>query len=141
MHRFVWYFDIATYRELFGQDVCIPLVQVDIGLLADQVGVTTTDTLDLGQGVHDLLLAVNVGVEQTQDLSTPVSHKIVHPGATSSSRLSAALDWCSGVSSKKISSKRPRSHRPSNHIPNPFRREAKTTKKTERTKRSSEEMV
>jgi hypothetical protein len=48
--------------------VCIPLVQVNIGLLADQVGVTTTDTLDLGQGVHDLLLAIDVGVQKTQDL-------------------------------------------------------------------------
>lgn len=68
----------------------VPLVEVDIGLLADQVGVAATDTLDLGQGVHDLLLAINlerktmlifklscecvdmpdfahVGVEQTQD--------------------------------------------------------------------------
>lgn len=43
------------------------LVQVDIGLLADQVGVSATDTLDLGQSVDNLLLAVNVGVEQTQD--------------------------------------------------------------------------
>lgn len=48
--------------------ICVPLVQVDIGLLADQVGVTTTDTLDLGEGVHHLLLAINVGVEETQDL-------------------------------------------------------------------------
>jgi hypothetical protein len=43
----------------------LPLVQVDIGLLANQVGVTTTDTLDLGQGIHDLLLAIDVGVEKT----------------------------------------------------------------------------
>jgi len=35
------------------------LAQVDIGLLADEVGVAATDTLDLGQGVNDLLLAVN----------------------------------------------------------------------------------
>lgn len=35
----------------------IPLVEVDIGLLADQVGVSATNTLDLGQGVHDLLLS------------------------------------------------------------------------------------
>jgi hypothetical protein len=47
--------------------VSIPLVQVDIGLLADQVGVAATDTLDLGQGVHDLLLAIDVGVEETED--------------------------------------------------------------------------
>lgn len=45
----------------------VPLVEVDIGLLADQVGVTATDTLDLGQRVHDLLLSINVGVEETQD--------------------------------------------------------------------------
>jgi hypothetical protein len=46
----------------------VPLAQVNIGLLANQVGVTAADTLDLGQGVHDLLLAVNIGVEQTQDV-------------------------------------------------------------------------
>lgn len=45
-----------------------PLGKVDIGLLADQVGVPTSNTLDLGQGNGDLLLAVNVGVEQTQDV-------------------------------------------------------------------------
>ena len=45
-----------------------PLGEVDIGLLADQVGVAATNTLDLGQGVHDLLLAINVGVEQTQNV-------------------------------------------------------------------------
>ena len=38
----------------------IPLVEIDIGLLADQVAVSATDTLDLGQGVHDLLLAINL---------------------------------------------------------------------------------
>jgi hypothetical protein len=45
----------------------IPFVQVDIGLLADQVGVAAPDTLDLGQGVHDLLLAIDVGVEETKN--------------------------------------------------------------------------
>lgn len=52
-------------RSLVG---CIPLVEVDIGLLADQVGVSATDTLDLGQGVHDLLFAIDVGVQKTQNL-------------------------------------------------------------------------
>jgi len=45
----------------------VPLVEVNIGLLADEVGVAAADTLDLGQGVHDLLLSINVGVEKTQD--------------------------------------------------------------------------
>ena len=53
--------------QLFGGELTSALVQVNIGLLADQVGVTTTDTLDLGQGVHDLLLAIDVGVQKTQD--------------------------------------------------------------------------
>lgn len=38
----------------------VPLVEVDIGLLAHQVAVSATDTLDLGQGVHDLLFAINL---------------------------------------------------------------------------------
>jgi hypothetical protein len=54
--------------KLFGGKFTGTLVQVDIGLLADQVGVSATDTLDLGQGVHDLLLAIDVGVQKTQDL-------------------------------------------------------------------------
>jgi hypothetical protein len=45
-----------------------PLVQVDICLLADQVGVAATDTLDLCQGVHDLALSVNICVEETEDV-------------------------------------------------------------------------
>ena len=41
------------------------LVQVNVGLLANQVGVSSTDTSDLGQGVHDLDSAIDVGVQQT----------------------------------------------------------------------------
>lgn len=41
------------------------LVQVDISLLADQVRVSSTDTSDLGQGVHDLDSTIDVGVQQT----------------------------------------------------------------------------
>ena len=54
--------------ELFGGQVTSALGEVDIGLLADQVGVAATDTLDLGQGVHDLLLAIDVCVQQTDDI-------------------------------------------------------------------------
>lgn len=45
-----------------------PLVKINIGLLADDVGVSTTDTLDLGQGVHRLALSINVGVEETENV-------------------------------------------------------------------------
>lgn len=46
----------------------LPLVHVDVGLLADDVGVAAADTLDGGEREHDLLLAIDVGVEQTQDV-------------------------------------------------------------------------
>ncbi len=46
----------------------IPLVHVNVGLLADQVGKATANTLDLGQGVHDLVLTIDVGVEDTQNV-------------------------------------------------------------------------
>ena len=45
----------------------VPFVQVNVGLLADQIGVSPTYTLDLGQGVHDLLLAIDVGIEETEN--------------------------------------------------------------------------
>jgi len=38
----------------------VPLVEVHIGLLAHQIAVAATDTLDLGQGVHNLLLAIDL---------------------------------------------------------------------------------
>ena len=45
----------------------IPLIQVHIGLFAYQVGVTASNAFDLGEGVHDLLLAIDVGIEETKD--------------------------------------------------------------------------
>jgi hypothetical protein len=45
-----------------------PLVKIDIGLFTNQIGVTTTDTLDLGQRIHDLSFAINVSVEETKDV-------------------------------------------------------------------------
>ena len=54
---------------------CSPLVEIDICLLADNVGVTTANTLDLSQGVHDLALSIDVCVEETQNVlyKRPVS--------------------------------------------------------------------
>lgn len=43
----------------------LPLAEVDISLLADNVGISSTNTLDLSESVLDLDLAVNVGVEQS----------------------------------------------------------------------------
>ena len=46
----------------------IPLVNIDFSLLANSSGKTTTNTLDGGKGIHDLLLTVNVGVENTENV-------------------------------------------------------------------------
>lgn len=51
--------------KLVRVELTSTLAKVDIGLLANNVGVSATNTLDLGKGVLDLDLAVNVGVEQT----------------------------------------------------------------------------
>ncbi len=53
----------GRHRTLYA-----PLVEVNIGLFANKVGVTTPNTLDLGQSVHDLALAINISVEETQDV-------------------------------------------------------------------------
>ena len=46
----------------------IPLVEVDVGFLDDDVGVSSAYTPDSGQGEHDLFLSINVGVEKTEDV-------------------------------------------------------------------------
>lgn len=55
--------------KLFDSKLTSSLGKIDISLLADQVGVTTTNTSDLGQGVHDLDLTIDVGAEETTDVS------------------------------------------------------------------------
>jgi len=51
--------------EFFGCEFTGTLVEIDIGLLADQVRVTASNTLNFGQGVHDLLLSFDIGIEKT----------------------------------------------------------------------------
>ena len=54
-------------HRIISLDICsyIPLAEVNVGLLADDVGIAATNTLDLRQGVLNLALAINVRVEQT----------------------------------------------------------------------------
>ena len=49
-----------------------PLVQIDIGLLANDIGVSPTDTFDLSQRVHDLAFSIDVGVQQTENVLVTV---------------------------------------------------------------------
>ena len=54
--------------ELIRVELTSSLAEVDVGLLADDVGESSTNTLDLSESVHDLALSINVGVEETQDV-------------------------------------------------------------------------
>lgn len=51
--------------QLFLGQLTGTLVQVNVGLLTDQVRVSSTDTSNLGQGIHDLDSTIDVGVQQT----------------------------------------------------------------------------
>ena len=46
----------------------LPLANINLSLLADSSGKTTTNTLDRGQGINDLLLTINVGIENTENV-------------------------------------------------------------------------
>lgn len=45
-----------------------PLGDVDVGLLADDVGEAATHTLDGSERINNLLTTINVGVEDTEDV-------------------------------------------------------------------------
>ena len=49
-------------------------VYIDLSLLADQVGETLANTTNSGHGEHALSLALNIGVQHTQDVLKLVSH-------------------------------------------------------------------
>ena len=46
----------------------VPLANIHLSLLAHGSGETATNTLDGGQGVGDVLLAIDVGVEDTKNV-------------------------------------------------------------------------
>ena len=54
----------------------LPSRNIDLGLLADSHGETTTNTLNRGQSIHNLLLSINVSVEHTENvLELSLIHK------------------------------------------------------------------
>ena len=57
---------MAAYAA--AKQMCPPLAHVHLSLLAGDVGEPSSDTPDGRQSEHDLLLAINVGVEHTQNV-------------------------------------------------------------------------
>lgn len=49
--------------EFFDSKFSGSLVEIDIGLFANQVRVSTTNTLDLCKGEHDLVLSIDIGIQ------------------------------------------------------------------------------
>ena len=60
--------DGANAVEFVDGELTGTLVEVDLGHAADLVGEATADTTDGGEGVHDLLAAIHVGVQHTDDV-------------------------------------------------------------------------
>jgi hypothetical protein len=60
--------DTDDALDLLGGELTGTLGEVNLGLLADQVGDTTTNTGDGGEGVDDLLPSINVSVEDTKNV-------------------------------------------------------------------------
>jgi len=59
--------DCDDALEFFGCKFTGTFVEINIGLLAHQIGVSSSNALDFGQGVHDLLLSIDVGVEKSEN--------------------------------------------------------------------------
>ena len=77
-------------RELSG-----PLVDVNLGLFADEVCHTASETLDLGQAKHHVTLSLHVCVENTQNvLKLGSLHQRRRPGVVYMRRNKAVESRC-----------------------------------------------
>ena len=57
----------------YKQNICnVPLPQIYFCLFAANIGESATDTSDCSQGIHNLLLAVYVGVQHTKNVCETV---------------------------------------------------------------------
>lgn len=61
--------DISDFVHLGFVKLSSSSVEVDVGDLADEVGESSTDTLDNSKGEHNLDLTVNIGVLHSEDVS------------------------------------------------------------------------
>ncbi|GER55364.1 oligopeptidase [Striga asiatica] len=58
----------SKIKKASSKSTSLPLVHVNISLLANDIGKPAADTLDGGQREHDLLLPVHVSVLHTQNV-------------------------------------------------------------------------
>lgn len=67
--------------HLFLGELAGAFVEVNIGLLADNVGESTADTLDGGKSEHNLAVTVNVRVHHTKNVLESVRDDEGHRGS------------------------------------------------------------
>jgi hypothetical protein len=77
---------VPSWERLLG-------VERTIGLLANNVGVAATNTGNLGQSVHDLLLTPNVGVCEENDVRSIVPASLARAPPFASSMSSSLPGW------------------------------------------------
>jgi len=68
---------LALATSINQLDSHIPFVKINIGFLTDQVGIPTTNTLNLSQGVHDFAFAINVSVQKTENVLYEVAKQLM----------------------------------------------------------------
>merc|ERR1719147_332236 len=68
--------------NLFLRKLSGPLVQRNVGLLQNNVGIPTSDTLDGSKGEHDVGFSINVCVEDTKNMRECGWHDQRHSGDT-----------------------------------------------------------
>jgi hypothetical protein len=69
---------MKTPRRYTTNELSGTLLEINLSLLHSEIGKATTTALDVGQGVHDLLVSLNVGVEDTQNVLEIVGHNEGH---------------------------------------------------------------
>jgi hypothetical protein len=69
--------------DLVSGHLTSALVVVDVTLLQDEKGETTTDTLDGSHGKWDLATTIDVGVAHTQNVLEILGHKVKRHGGKS----------------------------------------------------------
>eukprot|EP00353_Schmidingerella_taraikaensis_P007849 CAMPEP_0185579484 /NCGR_PEP_ID=MMETSP0434-20130131/14922_1 /TAXON_ID=626734 ORGANISM="Favella taraikaensis, Strain Fe Narragansett Bay" /NCGR_SAMPLE_ID=MMETSP0434 /ASSEMBLY_ACC=CAM_ASM_000379 /LENGTH=128 /DNA_ID=CAMNT_0028197513 /DNA_START=110 /DNA_END=493 /DNA_ORIENTATION=- len=70
--------DGAQQLNLFVGKSTSATVDVHLSLLADKIGITASNTSDLGKGEHHLSLTIDVGVQHTQDVLKLRGHLKTH---------------------------------------------------------------
>merc|ERR1719225_1171477 len=69
------------FLDLLLTELTSAFIKINVSLLEDKVGITTTNTLDGGDGEHDVPLTINAGVHNTQNVLKRTRNNQRHVGS------------------------------------------------------------